>query len=526
MVLTEEQQTNAYPVASLETATLNAEKIVYNIPDAASVRVNKSSVSGYPTDTYTNPNDFIHKLNGNGTKVGTSIVLKVMAGDKFNVRANSWYKLNGATPQTPVNPLNDLLTALITGVASTGKAAITELTNSGVLTPGMQNFLNNQTYNSSKPKAYLNWVLFDEQLKFVSNGSGFEQVGNDNIFTTHLFNNLPVTKNGFLYIYVSNETPNIDVFFDNLQVTHIRGPILEETHYYPFGLVMQGISSKAANTLQNRYKYNGGNELQSAEFSDNSGLEVYDAVNRMYDPQIGRFWQIDELAESNWEWSPYFFANNNPILFNDPFGLDPETSTPEKPKQLTEIVIISTKKMSYWAKMNMMYDLQKRTNGDLNRIVSPDLRYEMLRLQDHSNFRQRVADMTRESDKVALEVGSWLLPVGWLTKLRYVKLATNLLKFKRGEKAAYSIYSYITRKIANQMAARGWTKEAIHELVNNPYTIRESVNLATGHAATAYFEKSGAYVVKDNVSKEIIQISDKLREWIVDKNIINPYIPK
>jgi RHS repeat-associated protein len=290
---------------------------------------------------------------------------------------------------------------------------------------------------------------------------------------------------------------------------------------------MQRLSSKAANTLQNRYKYNGGNELQSAEFSDGNGLEMYDAVNRMYDPQIGRFWQIDELTESNWECSPYFFANNSPILFNDPFGLDPETSTPEKPKQLQEIVIISTKKMSYWAKMNLMYDLQKRTNGDLNRIVSPDLRYEMLRLQDHSNFRQRVADMTRESDKVVLEAASWAIPTSWILKLKYVRLAAKLLQFKKGEKAAFSIYSHITKKIADQMTKRGWTKEAIHSLVNNPHTTRESVNLATGNASTAFFTKEGAYVVKDNVTKEIIQISNKLDpDWIPDKNIIDPFIPK
>jgi phage-related minor tail protein len=77
----------------------------------------------------------------------------------------------------------------------------------------------------------------------------------------------------------------------------------------------------------------------------------------------------------------------------------------------------------------------------------------------------------------------------------------------------------ITSKISSQMAKRGWTNQLIKETILKNVG-RKAFNKATGNAATAYFTSSGAYVVIDNITKQIVQISNRFDpNWVVDATI-------
>lgn len=337
-VVTEQKDTAKY-MATFETANRNKENALFTNIDQTAFAISDINEAGigetcvgcgglggpdpiYPEDNTTNPNEYVSRLNGYGKKTGAAITLKVMAGDKIDLGVKVWYPESGTQLSTPNNP-EDILPSLVNTLSGAtsgltgGKATATEL--SATTSPfwaGIQSFLDTHTDDDNTPetpKAYLNWVLFDEQFKYVPDGSGFIAVpGFSNDIQTLAATNLPIIKSGYLFVYLSNETIKWDVFFDNLVVQHYTGPLSETTDYTAWGLDMKMLSSKAFGRLENKLKYNG------YEKNDDFDINLYESFYRTHDPQLGRFWQIDPKA-TEFE-SPYAAMGNNPVLNFDILG--------------------------------------------------------------------------------------------------------------------------------------------------------------------------------------------------------------
>lgn len=97
-------------------------------------------------------------------------------------------------------------------------------------------------------------------------------------------------------------------------ITGVNNEVLQENHYYPFGLVMNGPWMNDA-AIDNKYQYNG------KEINDDFGLGWNDYGARWYDATVGRWWSVDLMLGKTQDFSPFVYVDNNPFSFTDPTGM-------------------------------------------------------------------------------------------------------------------------------------------------------------------------------------------------------------
>ncbi len=99
----------------------------------------------------------------------------------------------------------------------------------------------------------------------------------------------------------------------NKKTLTLKKSDLKTRRYFLFGLQHKGYNN-VVNGTEHPYTYNGKEEQNEL------GLNWLDYGARNYDAALGRWMNVDPLAEHYYNNTPYNYVNNNPLNFIDPDG--------------------------------------------------------------------------------------------------------------------------------------------------------------------------------------------------------------
>jgi len=224
-------------------------------------------------------------------------------------------------------------------------------------------------YNAAGQKV-TKTVRSNDSIKVVRYLDGFQYAGDILQFFPHSEGYVKATPTGnitpgapptaYAYNYVFNYTDHLG----NIRLSYTKDPqqgtlkILEENHYYPFGLkhevyvtgskrdFIENSNDPGETILTNvlktayQYKYNG------KEFQDELNLNLYDYGARNYDPALGRWMNVDPLAHRYSSINPYNYAINNPVIFIDVDGMKIMNGDKEMKEKIDDKITRNEKRLS------------------------------------------------------------------------------------------------------------------------------------------------------------------------------------
>jgi Leucine-rich repeat (LRR) protein len=254
---------------------------------------------------------YSQRLSGSANeKIGLAKSLSVMPGDVINAEVYAKY----------VDPNSNNWTAAMTQIMSyitgTAMAPSTAIVDgfgypyAEIVPLGVTPIDHTGNAEGSVPKAYLNYIFINRDLDpnsidvtYVPITTAAIEDGSDRPHERLSFSRT-VTQAGYVYVYLSNDDNQAkEVYFDDFKVDHVTDRVEQSQDYYPFGLTFN--SYQRENSLINRWKF------QSQEHVDDLGLNWDSFKWRNHQPEIGRFFGIDKLADKYYYNSPYAFSENH-----------------------------------------------------------------------------------------------------------------------------------------------------------------------------------------------------------------------
>lgn len=306
ITITDEQQYFSFPVSPVPYELANIT------PDTVNYEGKTEVISG---------NEVIRLNSAN--RLGTSIALPVKPGDLLDISVYAFYEDPDASNTiTDINPLISATAGVFGGVS--GGSEQEQFIFDAVKT-ALGEFPFAPENEADVPNAYLNYIFFDNDFKFVE-GKAVEVTSASLNTPSKIGTPSPISvkKAGYVYVYLSySGESEYWVSFDELVVDHTSHipEVLAQNTYYPFGMRMEGVvNNTPLNTDPNQHLYNAGSEFQNDLLNQMPGY--LSTFFREYDPAIMRFTGVDVMAEKYHSLNSYHYGNNNPVMYNDPTGAE------------------------------------------------------------------------------------------------------------------------------------------------------------------------------------------------------------
>ena len=223
MILTEETHTG-YNTCTMEISRQAEEDGIFQGSGGEVENTRTAKPAGWNSNTSAS----VSKLGSTtGTpQVGPNVLLKVMAGDVINATSDYYYQApvtntSGTTTLTQ-SIITSVLNAITGGTAASanvkaGSAGIGTALQPSANTPFLNVTQPDQTAGNTIPKAYLTVLFFDERFNYIGNTEATPYIrvslSGDNASPLVLAN-IKAPKNGYAYVYLSNESAE-SVYFDN-----------------------------------------------------------------------------------------------------------------------------------------------------------------------------------------------------------------------------------------------------------------------------------------------------------------------
>jgi RHS repeat-associated protein len=274
---------------------------------------------------HTNEGQTFYSMRLNGSRnerVSLVKSLNVLPGDTVRMEVYAKYLDTNSSDWSAA--LNAFVGSIASGMAPAG----TFVDGGGAagavgITIPWSGFLDKSSQTGAAPKAYLNYLIFDRDYNFIDGeaiclSTEAREYGQDGPHE-RLAATLLIRKPGYVYIYLSNDNAamgheQVDVFFDDFKVEHVKSPVVQSQGYYPFGLTFNDYQREGS--LVSQYKF------QGQEHQDELDLGWDSFKWRNHQPEIGRFFNIDPLSEKYYYNSPYAFSENHVTTHIELEGLE------------------------------------------------------------------------------------------------------------------------------------------------------------------------------------------------------------